>query len=103
MECLPVPEIPDEDPWTYEIKLDGYRLEVIRKTGAVTLYSRRENVLNRQFPYVAEALEYLPNGTVLDGEAGKALRELLRLRPDAASTIRRDAACRWLFRRPRKT
>jgi ATP-dependent DNA ligase len=26
MECLPVEEIPEGDVWTYELKLDGYRL-----------------------------------------------------------------------------
>jgi ATP-dependent DNA ligase len=54
--------------WTYEIKLDGYRLEVVRSGGETTLFSRRKNVLNRKFPYIAEALNGLPNGTVIDGE-----------------------------------
>jgi bifunctional non-homologous end joining protein LigD len=26
MECLPVPKIPEGSQWTYEIKLDGYRI-----------------------------------------------------------------------------
>jgi bifunctional non-homologous end joining protein LigD len=26
MECLPVEKIPEGDNWTYELKLDGYRL-----------------------------------------------------------------------------
>ena len=54
--------------WTYEIKLDGYRLEAVRSAGETTLFSRRKNVLNKKFHYVAEALEGLPNGTVIDGE-----------------------------------
>ena len=29
MECLPVAEIPEGDQWTYELKLDGYRLELV--------------------------------------------------------------------------
>jgi ATP-dependent DNA ligase len=33
-----------------------------------TLYSRRENVLNQRFPYIAAALQDLPNETVIDGE-----------------------------------
>jgi ATP-dependent DNA ligase len=32
------------------------------------LYSRLGNVLNRKFPYIAAALEKLPDDTVLDGE-----------------------------------
>jgi bifunctional non-homologous end joining protein LigD len=68
MECLPVSKIPEGPQWTYEIKLDGYRLEVVKEKGKVTLYSRRRNVLNQKFGYIAEALKDLPNGTVLDGE-----------------------------------
>jgi DNA ligase D-like protein (predicted ligase) len=68
MECLPVAEIPEGPEWTYEIKLDGYRLQAVRSSDETTLYSRRRNVLNRKFHYVAMALDHLPAGTVLDGE-----------------------------------
>jgi len=68
MECLPVPEVPEGPEWTYELKLDGYRLEVVRTGTETTLYSRRENVLNTKFPYIAAALQRLPQGTVIDGE-----------------------------------
>jgi DNA ligase D-like protein (predicted ligase) len=68
MDCLPVSELPDGPEWTYEIKLDGYRLEVVRNGRMTTLYSRRENVLNQRFPYIATALQNLPNETVMDGE-----------------------------------
>jgi bifunctional non-homologous end joining protein LigD len=43
-------------------------LEAIRDGGKTTLYSRRENVLNKKFPYIASALDSLPDGTVVDGE-----------------------------------
>src|ERR1700691_3817122 len=68
MDCLPVAKLPDGPQWTYEIKLDGYRLEVVRTSRATTLYSRRANVLNQRFPYIATALKHLPNDTVIDGE-----------------------------------
>jgi bifunctional non-homologous end joining protein LigD len=68
MDCLPVSKLPEGPEWTYEIKLDGYRLEVVRKSRMTTLYSRLENVLNQRFPYIATALEDLPNETVIDGE-----------------------------------
>jgi DNA ligase D-like protein (predicted ligase) len=68
MECLPVSKIPEGQQWTYEIKLDGYRLEVVKGKGKITLYSRRRNILNEKFGYIAEALKDLPDGTVLDGE-----------------------------------
>jgi DNA ligase D-like protein (predicted ligase) len=75
MDCLPVSKLPDGPEWTYEIKLDGYRLEVVRKSSVTTLYSRRQNVLNQRFPYIATALKGLPNDTVIDGE-------LVALAPD---------------------
>jgi bifunctional non-homologous end joining protein LigD len=68
MDCLAVPRIPEGPEWIYEIKLDGYRLEVLRASGKTTLFSRRENVLNKKFPYIAAALDFLPDGTIVDGE-----------------------------------
>lgn len=68
MECLPAPKIPDGAEWTYEIKLDGYRLEAVKAKGDITLYSRRRNVLNKKFHYIASALDSLPENTIIDGE-----------------------------------
>lgn len=68
MECLPVPTVPEGAEWTYEIKLDGYRLEAVRSAGETTLFSRRKNVLNLKFGFIADALNRLPEGTVIDGE-----------------------------------
>jgi len=50
MECLPVAKLPEGPEWTYEIKLDGYHLEVVIEASETRLYSRRENLLNRKFP-----------------------------------------------------
>jgi DNA ligase D-like protein (predicted ligase) len=68
MECLPVDKLPEGREWSYEIKLDGYRLEAIKNAGEVTVHSRRRNVLNRKFRYIAAALAKLPDATVVDGE-----------------------------------
>jgi DNA ligase D-like protein (predicted ligase) len=68
MDCLPVSRLPEGPGWTYEIKLDGYRLEVVRSGREATLYSRRQKVLNQKFHYIAAALKGLPNDTVIDGE-----------------------------------
>src|SRR3984893_12862184 len=68
MECLAVTKLPEGPGWTYEIKLDGYRLEAVKNGGVTTLYSRRANVLNGQLQYIADALKTLPDGTVIDGE-----------------------------------
>jgi DNA ligase D-like protein (predicted ligase) len=68
MDCLPVTEVPAGPGWTYEIKLDGYRLEAVKAKRKVKVYSRRKNVLNEKFGYIADALEKLPDETILDGE-----------------------------------
>jgi DNA ligase D-like protein (predicted ligase) len=68
MECLPVSVLPEGKDWSYEIKLDGFRLEAVKKKSETTLFSRRGNILNRKFPYVASALKGLPDDTILDGE-----------------------------------
>jgi bifunctional non-homologous end joining protein LigD len=68
MDCLPVSKLPEGPEWTYEIKLDGYRLEAVKNAGNTTLYSRRRNVYNSKFGQIAEALKDLPDATVLDGE-----------------------------------
>jgi len=68
MECLPVTAVPEGSGWSYEIKLDGFRLEAVKTGGAVTLYSRRGNVLNKKFQYIADSLSKLPDETILDGE-----------------------------------
>ena len=68
MECLPVPKLPAGQGWLYEIKLDGWRLECVKTGGNVMLYSRRGKSLNSQFSDIANALIYLPDETVIDGE-----------------------------------
>ena len=40
----------------------------MRLTGETILYSRRQNVLNQKFHYIAAALKDLPEDTVIDGE-----------------------------------
>jgi ATP-dependent DNA ligase len=61
MECLPVATLPEGKDWSFEIKLDGFRLEAVKKKGESTLFSRRGNILNRKFPYIATALKGLPD------------------------------------------
>jgi ATP-dependent DNA ligase len=43
-------------------------LQAVKCKGRAILYSRRKNILNKKFDYVAEALDFLPDETVIDGE-----------------------------------
>jgi ATP-dependent DNA ligase len=76
MECLPVPKVPEGSQWTYEIKLDGYRLEAVKSKGRVTLYSRRGIDLTNPFKYIGEALESLPDETVIEARSAPLHRAL---------------------------
>jgi DNA ligase D-like protein (predicted ligase) len=60
--------LPTQGNWFYELKLDGYRALVMKKRGTITLFSRRGNELNQRFPALAEAFDFLPDNTIIDGE-----------------------------------
>ncbi len=68
MECLAVSKLPEDPNFVWEVKLDGYRAVAVKSGTRVNLFSRRRKSLNRQFPYIVEALADLPAGTVVDGE-----------------------------------
>src|SRR5882672_7560151 len=69
MECLYVATVPEGSEWIYEVKLDGFRAIGMKlANGTLALYSRAGKMLNRKFPAVTEALNALPNSTVIDGE-----------------------------------
>jgi DNA ligase-1 len=54
--------------WLLEWKWDGIRAQLVRRTGAVHLWSRGEELITQRFPEIAAAATRLPDGTVLDGE-----------------------------------
>ena len=66
----------EEDPavlgepaeWILEWKWDGIRAQLVRRGGAVHLWSRGEELITQRFPEIAAAATHLPDGTVLDGE-----------------------------------
>src|ERR1700730_18072861 len=68
MECLAASKLPEGSNFVWEVKLDGYRVVAVKSASGVTLFSRRRKSLNRQFPYIVDALAGLPEGTVVDGE-----------------------------------
>lgn len=68
MECLALAEVPEGPEWTYEIKLDGYRVLAVKSAGHLSLYSRRGNDFTARFNVIADSLRDLPDETVIDGE-----------------------------------
>jgi DNA ligase-1 len=56
------------DEWQAEWKWDGIRAQVIRRDGTTFIWSRGEELITERFPELAAAAEFLPDGTVLDGE-----------------------------------
>ena len=56
------------DQWSVEHKWDGIRAQVIVRQGELFVWSRGEELVTDKYPEFQEFLEYLPDGTVLDGE-----------------------------------
>jgi DNA ligase-1 len=54
--------------WLIEWKYDGIRAQLVKRGGAVYLWSRGEELITDRFPEIARAAHALPDGTVLDGE-----------------------------------
>lgn len=65
----PVESLGPPEEWLAEWKWDGIRSQLIRRGGAVHLWSRGEELITGRFPELTRtALPLLPDGTVLDGE-----------------------------------
>ena len=72
----PPEELGDVADWQAEWKWDGARAQLVRRGGAVSIWTRGEELVNESFPEIAAAAASLADGTVLDGE-------LLAVRSDA--------------------
>lgn len=58
----------DVREWQAEWKWDGIRAQVIRRDGQTFIWSRGEELVTDRFPEISAAAEFLPDGTVIDGE-----------------------------------
>jgi DNA ligase-1 len=54
--------------WLAEWKWDGIRGQLIARPGAFALWSRGEELITDRFPDLATLADFLPAGTVIDGE-----------------------------------
>ena len=54
--------------WQAEWKWDGIRGQLILRGGTHFLWSRGEELITDRFPEFARSVDFLPDGTVLDGE-----------------------------------
>ncbi|MFN6979282.1 MAG: cisplatin damage response ATP-dependent DNA ligase, partial [Gemmobacter sp.] len=54
--------------WIAEWKWDGIRAQVIRRGGALHVWSRGEELVTDRFPDLAPLADHVPDGTVIDGE-----------------------------------
>ena len=64
----PLDALGDVSEWQVEWKWDGIRAQLVRRRGRTFLWSRGEDLLTGRFPEIETAAEWLPDGTVLDGE-----------------------------------
>ena len=87
MKAKLVQEPPTTGDWIYELKFDGIRLIVVKRSGTVSLFSRNQNELSKRFPEIVEAIRALPaSECVIDGEvvavdeAGRSSFQLLQAR-----------------------
>ena len=56
------------EEWQAEWKWDGIRGQIILRNGVLHIWSRGEELMTDRFPEFATLPDFLPNGTVLDGE-----------------------------------
>jgi DNA ligase 1 len=58
----------DPAEWIAEWKWDGIRGQLVHRPGAFALWSRGEDLITDRFPEFAPLADFLPPGTVIDGE-----------------------------------
>ncbi|MEJ6402518.1 ATP-dependent DNA ligase [Yoonia sp. 2307UL14-13] len=61
-------DLGEPSDWNAERKWDGIRGQLIIRGGEHHLWSRGEDLMTDRFPELAQLKDYLPDGTVIDGE-----------------------------------
>jgi bifunctional non-homologous end joining protein LigD len=60
--------LPKGEGWRYEVKFDGYRMQVHKNGRDVTLYTRNGADWTERFPHLAAALTSIPGSAIIDAE-----------------------------------
>jgi bifunctional non-homologous end joining protein LigD len=68
MLLLRTENLPQGVSWAYELKLDGFRAEVIKTAGRVHPRSCNDKDFNGRYPAVVQGLAAMPDETIVDGE-----------------------------------
>jgi ATP-dependent DNA ligase len=63
-----VERLPEGASWLYELKLDGFRAQAIKRRYQVRLRSRNDKDFNLRYPAIVQALAAMPDEIVIDGE-----------------------------------
>ncbi|MES2636327.1 MAG: ATP-dependent DNA ligase [Pseudomonadota bacterium] len=56
------------EQWLVEWKWDGIRAQLVKRDGQLWVWSRGEELVTERFPELNVLADYLPDGTVIDGE-----------------------------------
>ena len=60
--------LPKGEGWRYEVKFDGYRMQVHKAGNTITLYTRNGADWTERFPHLAAALGSIPGSAIIDAE-----------------------------------
>ena len=61
-------QIGSVDNWLVEWKWDGIRAQIVKRDGQLWVWSRGEDLMTERFPEFQTLIDFLPDGTVIDGE-----------------------------------
>ncbi len=63
-----VSDLGDATDWAIEHKWDGIRSQTIIREGEIYIWSRGEELVTDKYPEFRRLLDFIPDGTVIDGE-----------------------------------
>ena len=93
MLCTSTSSPPQGDGWLFEMKYDGYRLQLALGEGTVALRTRGGRDWTDRFPDIANAAKQLPmRNTIMDGEAVVFGKDGLADYPKLVAAIKQGGA-----------